>query len=215
MNLQTISLCFCAVIISGTVFGQQPQKPSSSPPVGVLRPKDPTGEPLPLKLNADEIELIMKQLYQIYQACSAYAQTNDQVFPDGKSSNEAFRELFIKGLVDDERLFFIHKDGFKRKRRPDGDIGTAQNQYKKALEAGECDFYYIRGQAKDRDDSNILSFVKVTGDDDRDHFLGVKTNGELVDLVIQNGVVQKSKDGKSEAVSLEGAAAPLKLENNK
>ena len=215
MNLQTISIFLCSVVISGTVFGQQPQKSSGTPSVGVLRPKDPTGETLPLKLNADEIELVKKQLFHIYQACSAYAQINDQVFPDGKSSNEAFRELFIIGLIDDEKLFFIRKNGIERKGEPDGDIGTARNQYKKALEAGECDFYYVRGQAKDRDDSNILSFVKVTGDDDRDHFLGVKTNGELVDLVIQNGVVQKSKDGKWEAVSLEGAVAPLKLENNK
>ena len=68
-------------------------------------------------------KVAMKQAYQINQALYAYAQGHDGAFPDGKSSNKAFRKLFQEGLLDDEKLFFIKARNGGGKP-PDGVIGT-------------------------------------------------------------------------------------------
>ena len=109
--------------------------------------------------------LAMKQVYQIHQALFAYAQSRDGAFPDGKSSNEAFRKLFQLGLVDDEKLFFI-KARTGGGKPPDGDIGTTDDGYAKALEPGECCFYYIRGGVADRSDpSRPIILTRIGGTD--------------------------------------------------
>lgn len=69
-----------------------------------------------------------------------YAVHHDKHFPDGKTSNEAFRKLFQGSLVDDESLFLIADQP-----EPDQYIGTAETGFREALEPGECNLYYVRG----------------------------------------------------------------------
>ncbi len=95
----------------------------------------------------------MAQTYQIHQALFAYAQTHDGNFPtppqDGSglhTSNEAFRELFRAGLVDDEKLFFVQGSAWHAgKTRPDGDIGTGATGFRDALTKNENHFAYVTG----------------------------------------------------------------------
>lgn len=175
---------------------KEPKK-EPTPSVGVLRPQDPTGEPLPLKYTDKAAEAAMKKLYQMHQALFAYAQGNDQVFPVGKSSNEAFRQLFVKGLVDDERLFHLEKEGDKNDR-PDGDIGSANDGYKAALAPGECSFYYISGLTSDRDDSTLpIAYTKLTGDEDGVvYVIAVRIGGNCKVYKTTDGIVKEKQDGK-------------------
>lgn len=104
----------------------------------------------------------MKQAYQIHQALFAYAQGNDQVFPNEDrgttiaDANSGYRQLFVKGLVDDEKLFFVKTCPWHGTRTaPDGDIGTIEDHYSKALEPGENHWGYVRGLVSDRDDTTL------------------------------------------------------------
>ena len=83
-----------------------------------------------------------KTLLNISVDCGAYANTHDGAYPEGKSSNEAFRKLFQAHITDYERPF--------RFTRPEGgwsnqEIGTAEDGFSEALLPGECDVYYVRG----------------------------------------------------------------------
>ena len=192
------------VLLSLTVFplcaqekeAKEPKKePAAS--AGVLRPKDPTGEPLPLKYTEAAAKAAMRKLYQIHQALFAYAFARaDQMFPDGKSSDEAFRQLFVKGLVDDEKLF--HLEGPENKNdRPDGDIGTEKDVFKAALAPGECSFYYISGLSVDRDDSTLpIAYSKVTGEDGVIYVIVVRIGGNCKVYKTTDGIVKEEKDGK-------------------
>jgi prepilin-type N-terminal cleavage/methylation domain-containing protein len=105
----------------------------------------------------------MQQARSIFQMLYTYAQQNDQVFPqqtaDGgeiQTSNDAFRQLFIKGLVDDEKVFFVKGSGWHgTKTKPDGDIGTPDDNYAQAVAAGENHWGYVTGLTTDRDDSTL------------------------------------------------------------
>ena len=104
----------------------------------------------------------MKQAYQIHQALFAYASGNDQVFPNEDQgttiadANAGYRQLFVKGLVDDEKLFFVKTCPWHgTKTGPDGDRGTQEDGFKKALEPGENHWGYVRGLVSDRDDSTL------------------------------------------------------------
>ena len=120
----------------------------------------------------------MKQAYQIHQALFAYAQAHDQAMPDGKSSNEVFRKLFQEGLLDDEKLFFIKARNGGGKP-PDGVIGTQEDGFAKALEPGECCFYYVRGGVADRDDSTRpILFTRVGGSDGKVFTIVVRVSGQ-------------------------------------
>lgn len=100
-----------------------------------------------LAVRTDEarIKSAMKKMYQVQTACFACASSHDEKFPDGKSSNEAFRQLFIQDLLDDERLLsFSEKPGV-----PDLEISGKADGYAKALEPGECDLYFVRNIGRD------------------------------------------------------------------
>ena len=105
----------------------------------------------------------MKSAYQIHQALFAYAQSNDQVFPNEDTqgtevsdANAAYRQLFVKGLVDDERLFFVKTCPWHgSKTSPDGDKGKLEDGFLNALTGGENHWGYVRGLNSDRDDSTL------------------------------------------------------------
>jgi hypothetical protein len=112
---------------------------------------------------------VMKQAYQIHQACFAYAQGNDQAFPDGNTANEVFRKLFERGLIDDELLFWIASS-----TKPNGIISDSQGNFNKALEPGECCFYFVRpSKTKEDDSGRPLIFARVGGAD-----------GKVYDIVV-------------------------------
>jgi hypothetical protein len=151
-----------------------------------------------LKYTDKAAEAAMKKLYQIHQALFAYAVAcGDQMFPDGKSSNEAFRQLFLKGLVDDEKLF--HLEGPENKNdKPDGNIGTEKDGFKAALAPGECSFYYISGLSVDRDDSTLpIAYTKVTGEEDGViYVIVVRIGGNCRVYKTTDGIVKEKQDGK-------------------
>jgi RNA polymerase sigma factor (sigma-70 family) len=96
---------------------------------------------------------MLKQLYQVNQALFAYASIHDQQFPNPKerTANAALRELFSAGLMDDEKLFCL----VDTKCSVDGNIGSAADDYAKALGPNENSISYVAGLASDRDDSTL------------------------------------------------------------
>ena len=176
----------------------EPAKKSKAPPVGVLRPPeqmDPTGEVLNLKLSEAAVKVTLRKLYQIHQACFAYASLHDQKFPVGKTSNEAFRQLFIAGLVDDEKLFYISEIGNK-KDRPDENIGTAASGYAEALEPDDCNISYVSGLIADQDDSTLpIVFAKVSGQDGKIYVIVVRIGGQAKIYTTEDGIVLDKRNG--------------------
>ena len=87
----------------------------------------------------------------IFTMLSAWAADNDQTFPVATQySNDAFKELFKKQLVDTEKLFAIAGDAWHEtspsgdKKGPDNNIGTSPD-YDQALMPGECAWAYTTG----------------------------------------------------------------------
>lgn len=58
---------------------------------------------------------------QVLISLKSYAGDNNGKYPEGPTSNDAFRELFIAGLIDDERAFTAYNSPYE----PDNDIGVA------------------------------------------------------------------------------------------
>jgi hypothetical protein len=86
----------------------------------------------------------------IYNWLQAYANDNNQIFPVTKAaSNDAFRQLIVKRLYDDERAFGITGDAWLKnapggKSLPDGNIGY-EPTFDQALAPGECSWAYVTG----------------------------------------------------------------------
>ena len=89
----------------------------------------------------------------IFTMLSAWAQDNDQAFPSAtQNSNEAFRALFQKRLLDagGEKLFSIATDPWHEnspsgdKKGPDNNIGS-EPDFNQALMPGECCWAYVSG----------------------------------------------------------------------
>jgi len=89
----------------------------------------------------------------IFTMLSTWAQDNDQAFPEAtQASNDAFRELFRKRLLDSggEKLFSIAGDAWHDnspsgdKKGPDNDIGS-EPDFNQALAPGECCWAYVTG----------------------------------------------------------------------
>jgi hypothetical protein len=112
----------------------------------------PPRPPLLLEMKAKSA---MRQAYQIHQGLFAYASAHDQKLPvASNNSNEAFRELFREGLLDDEKLFFIQRSAWHGTlTKPDGEIGTTENGFAEALGPGENHFAYTTGLTSDASDS--------------------------------------------------------------
>ena len=95
----------------------------------------------------------LKQAYQIHQALYAAAQGNvGGEFPstnaDGSSfatSNDAYRQLFIRGLLDDEKLFYLQGSAWHAGKKSDGDIGDASSNFSNALTKNENAWAYVSG----------------------------------------------------------------------
>ncbi len=80
-----------------------------------------------------------KAAYAIHQCWFAYASSHDDNFPTAQhDSNEAMRELFRGGLVDDEKPFWVSGSAWCGPgAKPDGIIGDVANRFAQALSAGE------------------------------------------------------------------------------
>jgi prepilin-type N-terminal cleavage/methylation domain-containing protein len=94
--------------------------------------------------------------HQIHQLLIAYANNNSQVLPNEtadkgeiQNSNQAYRQLFVKGLVDDEKMFYIEGCPWHGKTKPDGNIGAPEDNYSQALSAGENHWGYVSNLAMD------------------------------------------------------------------
>ncbi len=128
-----------------------------------------------------------RPLYSIHQACYAYASGHEGKFPDGKSSNEAFRQLFIAGIVDDEKLFGI---GGINQVIPDGNRGTQENGFLQALAPGECAYFYVRGLDTDDQRSTApLLFVPFLHSDGNPYLILVRCGGAAkADLITDKAI---------------------------
>ena len=85
---------------------------------------------------------------QILISLKSYAGDHDGRYPDGNTANEAFRELFKAGLLEDERAFTGASSPFE----PDNNIGDPPN-YEEALVPGENHWAMTRG-LKESDSGN-------------------------------------------------------------
>lgn len=215
MTKYATCLMFALTILPlGAQEKAEPAKKPKAPPIGVLRPPedvDPTGEVLDLKLSEAAARLALRSLYSIHLACFAYASGHDQKFPVGKTSNEAFRQLFIVGFVDDEKLFHLSEIGDKR-GKPDGDRGDASTGFKKALEPEECNISYVSGLTAE-DDSNLpLLFAKVSGEDGNIHVIVVRIGGKANIYKTEDGRVFDERDGnKMDIFSAEYGTDPAAI----
>ena len=99
----------------------------------------------------------MKSAYQIHQALLAYSTMHDGNFPTAEhTSNEAFRELFKAGLLDDEKLFYVKGSAWHGKANgPDGEIGDATDGFAEALGPGENHWAYTSGLNAEKSNSAI------------------------------------------------------------
>jgi hypothetical protein len=62
----------------------------------------------------------------------------------------------MKGLVDDEKPFYVTGSAWHGTLTgPDGAIGSAQDNFSKALEAKENHWGYVKGLTVDRDQSDL------------------------------------------------------------
>ena len=85
------------------------------------------------------------RMLEILGHCQNYAKSHGDTYPDGRSSNEAFRKLFQAGLIKDEGKFRVNRYS----KRPDDNIGDAKNGFGNALETGECEVFYVRPHHSD------------------------------------------------------------------
>lgn len=85
----------------------------------------------------------------LFTMLAAYAQDNHQALPDELGdSNANFRFLFMRRLIDDERLLAVQGDPWILPDKPDGDIGVHPS-YKNAGTPGEVSFTYVAGRTSD------------------------------------------------------------------
>lgn len=88
----------------------------------------------------------MKQSYQIGLCLQRYAYDHDGEFPTSvATSNDAFRDLFRVGIVEDERLFYLGSCAWHAGKKPDGNIGSAENGFAEALSKNENHWAYTSG----------------------------------------------------------------------
>ena len=132
-------------------------------------------------------------LQAVWTACFSYANAHEGKFPDGKSSNEAFRQLFIAGLVDDEKLF---QGRGTNKVIQDGNIGTQENGFLQALAPGECAYSYIRG--RDTDEQSLrapLIIAQVINTDGNPWVIFVRCGGTVESYSSINGTALEKWNG--------------------
>lgn len=105
----------------------------------------------------------VRNAYQIHVGLVNYATGHDGNFPsqtadgqDIQTANDAYRQLFVQGTIDDEKLFFVPNSKWHgTKTAPDGNIGNAQNNFQNALETGENHYAYQSGLNMESSDSRL------------------------------------------------------------
>ena len=150
----------------------------------------------------------MKSTYQIHQTLFAYSTMHDGNFPTAEhTSNEAFRELFKAGLVDDERLFFVKGSAWHGETTaPDGKIGDAADGFAAALGPGENHWAYTSGLNAETSDSTLPlimdGFTDVVGTwcDDPKARGGIRSG--KYQIIIRVGGNAKVNDGAKEGQSI-------------
>ena len=136
----------------------------------------------------------LKSLHQIRQACAEYAKTHEGHYPDGTTSNEALRQLFISRILDHEAIFGTSDID---RMKPDRNIGTAENGYLQALAPGECRLNYIRGLTAGKTDPTIpLIYMQFAGDDGEVWMLSCTEGGEGAKERTTNGAVLQDHNGQ-------------------
>ena len=98
-----------------------------------------------------------KDAYIIHLALLDYSVMHDGDFPTAEhTSNEAFRELFKAGLIDDEKRFFVKGSAWHGgATAPDGKIGNKEDGFAEALGPGENHWAYTSGLNANTSDRNI------------------------------------------------------------
>ena len=89
---------------------------------------------------------------QIILALHAYAKDHEGKYPEGSTANEAFRELFRGGYVDDERIFSAQVSPFV----PDNNFGIRPH-FEDALSPGENHWAMTKGvRSQDNGDVPLI-----------------------------------------------------------
>lgn len=136
----------------------------------------------------------VRNFANIQQVCLAYATAHEGDFPDGKSSNQALRQLFVAGYVDDER-FFSECD--YPSTRPDGNIGNKANGFLEALAPGECPIHYVRGLTTEPKDSETpLLFARVVNFDGKIYLVCARAGGNARAYGTEDGDVIQVHNGR-------------------
>ncbi len=86
---------------------------------------------------------------QVILALKNYSGDHEGRYPEGKTANEALRQLVTKGILEEER-YFASSGTFAR---ADNDIG-AEPYFSKALERGENQWAMTKGLS-DKDSGNV------------------------------------------------------------
>ena len=136
----------------------------------------------------------LRNFWHIRGLCLAYAQTHEGKFPDGKSSNEALRQLFVAGYISDESIF---SECDYPSRRPDGNIGNKANGFLEALAPGECPLYYVRGLTTEPKDSLApLLYARVVVFDGNGYLVCASAGGNAKVYETDDGDVIEEHDGR-------------------
>lgn len=83
----------------------------------------------------------------------SYAGDHDGTYPEGATSNDAFREIFKAGMLDDERPFTTASSPYV----PDNNIGIAPD-FKEALKPGENHWAMTKGLSDESSGNAPLVF---------------------------------------------------------
>ena len=144
--------------------------------------------------NSQYLSSCWKNFQAVEDSCDAYARAHDGRFPDGKSSNEALRQLFVAGYMADEKFF---SDSDYPNSRSDGNIGTQANGFLQALAPGECFMTYVRGLTRDQKDPQTpLFFGQVVSFDGEIYTLCARVHESVSHHSTADGAVLEEHDGK-------------------
>lgn len=154
-----------------------PATPPISPPPPQV-PREPVVDESLLPQERKEAEVILKQFNQLHQMLHAFAQSNDQKYPAGNTANEAMRQFFIKGLMDEERHFVFNGLGAPE-HHPDEKIGLPTNGYAEAVAPGECDVSYQSNLTAGLDDATTpLLWYKTKAPSGMHYLICVRVAGD-------------------------------------
>ena len=89
---------------------------------------------------------VARQAHNIQQALEGYAKDHGGKFPTStRDSNEAFRQLFADGLLDDEKNFYVRGCAWHAGKQTDGNIGSEETGFAEALSKNENHWAYTSG----------------------------------------------------------------------